>query len=342
MEPDETSKHATIAMVAEKAGVSTTTVSRYLNKKYEYMSLKTRKKIKHVIGELNYRPSNIARGLKSKKTNLIGVVVADIENPFSSMMMKGVNDVCKARHYHMLILNTDNSQKSEDDGIRSLIDHNVDALLINPTGYTSPIYTKLKESRLPIVLIDRQIEHFLFDSVTSNNYDVTYQATNYLIQNNYSRIYFVTENIDSISTRSQRKKAVEDALRAKHLPQEHILLTIDRANTLAIKEQLIKLKRTNQNEKMALFAVNGQVLLLLLQLLYQLRWSIPAEIGIYGYDDWGWGELIRPGITVIQQDPYGMGTKAAELLIDRLEGKRTGRPELFELPANLLIRGSTE
>ncbi|GAY76698.1 transcriptional regulator, lacI family [Sporolactobacillus inulinus] len=131
-------------------------------------------------------------------------------------------------------------------------------------------------------------------------------------------------------------------MRAKHLPQEHILLTIDRANTLAIKEQLIKLKRTNQNEKMALFAVNGQVLLLLLQLLYQLRWSIPAEIGIYGYDDWGWGELIRPGITVIQQDPYGMGTKAAELLIDRLEGKRTGRPELFELPANLLIRGSTE
>ncbi|WP_262392766.1 hypothetical protein [Sporolactobacillus inulinus] len=117
-----------------------------------------------------------------------------------------MNDVCKTRHYHMLILNTDNSQKSEDDGIRSLIDHNVDALLINPTGYTSPIYTKLKESRLPIVLIDRQIEHFLFDSVTSNNYDVTYQATDYLIQNNYSRIYFVTENIDSISTRSQRKK----------------------------------------------------------------------------------------------------------------------------------------
>jgi LacI family kdg operon repressor len=342
MEMNEASKHATISIVAEKAGVSTTTVSRYLNEKYEYMSLKTRKRIKDVIEELNYRPSNIARGLKSKKTNLIGVVVADIENPFSSMMMKGVNDICKQRNYHMMILNTDNSQKSEEEGILSLIDHNVDALLINPTGYSSSIYSELKQGDLPVVLIDRQINQFLFDSVTSNNYDVTYQATAYLIKNNYSRIYFVTENIDSISTRSIRKKAVEDVLGEKNLNQENSLLLIDKGNPLDIKEKLMKIKRIHHNEKIALFAVNGQILLVLLQVLQELHWSIPDEVGIYGYDDWGWGALIRPGITVIQQNPYGMGTKAAELLIDRLEGKRTGDPELFELPANLLIRGSTE
>lgn len=342
METNEQSKHATISIVAEKAGVSTTTVSRYLNEKYEYMSLKTRKRIKEVIEQLNYRPSNIARGLKSKKTNLLGVVVADIENPFSSMMMKGVNDVCKQRNYHMLILNTDNSQISEEEGILSLIDHNVDALLINPTGYSSSIYTELKESKVPVVLMDRQIEHFLFDSVTSNNYDVTYQATAYLIKNNYSRIFFVSENINSISTRSIRKKAVEDALSEKKLDKEHCMLFIDKDNPLDIKEKLMKIKRLYQNEKLALFAVNGQVLLLLLQMLHELHWSIPDEIGIYGYDDWGWGELIQPGITVIQQDPYEMGKKAAELLIDRLEGKRLGAPELFELPANLMIRGSTE
>lgn len=342
METNEQSKHATISIVAEKAGVSTTTVSRYLNEKYEYMSLKTRKRIKEVIEQLNYRPSNIARGLKSKKTNLLGVVVADIENPFSSMMMKGVNDVCKQRNYHMLILNTDNSQISEEEGILSLIDHNVDALLINPTGYSSSIYTELKESKVPVVLMDRQIEHFLFDSVTSNNYDVTYQATAYLIKNNYSRIFFVSENINSISTRSIRKKAVEDALSEKKLDKEHCMLFIDKDNPLDIKEKLMKIKRLYQNEKLALFAVNGQVLLLLLQMLHELHWSIPNEIGIYGYDDWGWGELIQPGITVIQQDPYEMGKKAAELLIDRLEGKRLAAPELFELPANLMIRGSTE
>ncbi|MCO7128099.1 LacI family DNA-binding transcriptional regulator [Sporolactobacillus shoreicorticis] len=342
METEETSKHATISIVAKKAGVSTTTISRYLNEKYEYMSLKTRRRIEAVIDELNYRPSNIARGLKSKKTNQIGVIVADIENPFSSMMMKGVNDVCNRRNYHMLILNTDNSQKSEEEGVLSLIDHNVDALLINPTGYSSSIYAELKNNDLPVVLIDRQIEHPFFDLVTSNNYDVTYQATAYLIKNNYSRIYFVTENIDSISTRSIRKKAVEDALREKGLDHDQCLMTIDKNNTLDIKEKLMKIKRLHGNEKIALFAVNGQILLVVLQMLHELRLSIPSEIGIYGYDDWGWGELISPGITVIQQDPYGMGIKAAELLIDRLEGKRKGKSEVFELPANLIIRGSTD
>ncbi|MDD9147946.1 MULTISPECIES: LacI family DNA-binding transcriptional regulator [unclassified Sporolactobacillus] len=338
MKKNEIAKHATISAVAEAAGVSTTTVSRYLNKKYEYMSLKTKKRIGQVIDELNYRPSSIARGLKSKRTNLLGVVVADIENPFSSILMKGVNDICKQRDYHILILNTDNSQQEEEEGILSLIDHNVDALLINPTGYSSTIYTEMNKEGIPVVLIDRQIEEFLFDCVTSNNYDVTFQATAYLIKNHYTRIFFVSEAINSISTRSIRQRAVEDAL---HQSGDSTLI-IDKNNRPAIKEKLMRLKRLYPDEKMALFAVNGQVLLILLQILHELRWSVPEEIGIYGYDDWGWGELIPPGITVIQQDPYEMGRKSAELLIDRLEGKRTGAPELFELPANLVIRGSTE
>ncbi|GGL65861.1 LacI family DNA-binding transcriptional regulator [Sporolactobacillus putidus] len=338
MGKNETPKHATISAVAEAAGVSTTTVSRYLNKKYEYMSLKTRTRIEQVIDELNYRPSSIARGLKSKKTNLLGVVIADIENPFSSILMKGVNDICKQRDYHMLILNTDNSQQNEEEGILSLIDHNVDALLINPTGYSSTIYAEMNQEGIPVVLIDRQIEEFLFDCVTSNNYDVTFQATAYLIKNQYTRIFFVSEAINNISTRSIRQRALEDAL---HRSGDSALI-IDKNNRLEIKEKLMRLKRLYPHEKMALFAVNGQMLLILLQILHELRWSIPEEIGIYGYDDWGWGELIPPGITVIQQDPYEMGRKAAELLIDRLEGKRTGAPELFELPANLVIRGSTD
>lgn len=343
MGKNETPKHATISTVAEAAGVSTTTVSRYLNKKYEYMSLKTRNRIEQVIDEMNYRPSSIARGLKSKKTNLLGVVIADIENPFSSILMKGVNDICRQRDYQMLILNTDNSQQNEEEGILSLIDHNVDALLINPTGYSSPIYAEMKKSNIPVVLIDRQIKNFFFDSVTSNNYDVTFQATAYLIKNHYTRIFFVSETIDSISTRSIRKKAVEDVLeRALSQNRDESTLIIEKNNPIAIKEKLMQLKRLYSDEKMALFAVNGQVLLILLQILHELHWSIPGEIGIYGYDDWGWGELIPPGITVIQQDPYEMGRKSAKLLIDRLEGKRSGAPELFELPANLVIRGSTE
>ncbi|RYL89339.1 LacI family DNA-binding transcriptional regulator [Sporolactobacillus sp. THM7-4] len=343
MSKTEVTRHATISAVARAAGVSTTTVSRYLNKKYDFMSLKTRNRIEQVIEELNYRPSSLARGLKSKKTHILGVVIADIENPFSSMLMKGINEICKQQDYHMLILNTDNSIQNEEEGIRSLIDHDVDALLINPTGYFSPIYNELKSMDLPVVLIDRQMDPCLFDTVTSNNYEITSEAAAYLIKNHYSKIFFVSEAIDRISTRQIRRKAIYDVLK-KHGYQDEKdnTLIIDKNRPLEIKHQLIQLKQLHADEKIAFFAVNGQVLLTLLQIIHALRWSMPGDIGICGYDDWGWGELIPPGITVIQQEPYEMGKKSAELLIDRLEGKRVSEPELVQIPADLIIRGSTD
>jgi LacI family kdg operon repressor len=125
----------TISDVAKASGVSKTTISRYLNGKYEYMSQDTRKRIQTIIEELKYRPSNVAKTLKSNKSGLIGVIIADIASQFSSILLKGIGDVCKANGYQVMISNVDNDPEKEREYIQSLMDNRVEGIIVNTTGY---------------------------------------------------------------------------------------------------------------------------------------------------------------------------------------------------------------
>ena len=174
--------NATIKEVAEKAKVSKTTISRYLNGKYEYMSVETKERIEKVIDELNYRPSNIARSLKAKNSNVIGCIIADIGSPFSSIVVKGINDVCNKAGYHVLFANTDNDPENEIKSIQSLMDNKVDGLIINTAGHNDEYLLELKKNGLNIVLADRCLEdRKLMDTVATDNYDATYRCIEFLI-----------------------------------------------------------------------------------------------------------------------------------------------------------------
>jgi len=147
--------NTTINEVAAKAKVSKTTISRYLNGKYEYMSVETKERIEKVIEELNYRPSNIARSLKAKNSGVIGCIIADIGSPFSSIVVKGINYVCNKEGYRVLFANTDNDPENEIKSIESLIDSKVDGLIINTTGHNDEYLINLRQNGLNIVLADR-------------------------------------------------------------------------------------------------------------------------------------------------------------------------------------------
>ncbi|MGJ7046219.1 LacI family DNA-binding transcriptional regulator [Thermoanaerobacterium thermosulfurigenes] len=330
----------TIDYVAKKAGVSKTTISRFLNGRFEYMSDATRENIKKVIEELNYRPNNLARSLKLNRSNLIGVLVSDIGNHFSSILVKGIEKVLKEKGYNLIIASTDNNATKEREYILSLLDNNVDGLVINTAGGNDEFLIGLSKKGLPVVLADRSIKDTVFDTVVVNNYEVTSELILHLIKNGYERIGFFTERIGDISTRTERKQAFTDVSKKYGIDNNNLIFEVD-DDLNKIEENIVLMMRDYKKCRTALFAVNGVVLLNVLQVVNKLNLKIPDDIAVCGYDDWGWASLIPPGITTISQPTYEVGVESAKMLINRISRGDEIEPKKVVLKAELVIRGST-
>ncbi|MDV4151562.1 LacI family DNA-binding transcriptional regulator [Clostridium sp. AL.422] len=336
-------KKATIKDVAELAEVSKTTISRYLNGQYEYMSIETKERIAKAIKKLNYRPSNIARSLKSKKTGVIGCIIADIGSQFSSIVVKGINDVCKDMGYDVLFANTDNNSDREKDSIISLMDNKVDGLIINTTGKIDDYLIDLSENGINIVLVDRCLKEInKIDTVTTDNYKATYKCMEFLFNQGYKKIAFFTQDLTDNSSRYFRYDAYIDAAKNFYeIDGNKYTYVIDNNNIDTFEKKLIDFRKECNGEEGVIFAVNGVILLNVLHAMKNLNIKIKDDLGVCGYDDWGWASLITPGITTITQNSYDCGVQSAKLLIDRINKKDNSGTKFIEIPSELIIRGST-
>lgn len=337
------STNITINEVAAKAKVSKTTISRYLNGKYEYMSAETKERIEKVIEELDYRPSNIARSLKSKNSGVIGCIIADIGSPFSSIVVKGINDVCNEAGYRVLFANTDNDPENEINSIQSLMDNKVDGLIINTTGFNDKYLIDLKKNGLNIVLADRCLkDRKLMDTVATDNYNATYKCIEFLYEQGYKKIAFFTQDMGANSTRYLRHDGYKDALYNFYkIDGNNYTYIVESNDGDKCDKEVMKFFNDCDGEAGAIFTVNGVTLLNVLNSINRMNIKISDDIGICGFDDWGWASLIPPGITTITQKSYECGVKAADMLIQRIKNSKESQPQYLELPAKLIIRGST-
>ncbi|MGX7327909.1 LacI family DNA-binding transcriptional regulator [Enterococcus bulliens] len=195
-------KKITINDVAQKAGVSKTTVSRFLNNNYNNMSDQTKKRIEDVIKELNYRPNKQAQALKSKHSYLIGVVVADISNMFSSLLLKGIGNILEKKDYQMIIMDAANSITREQILLERLIDQNVDAIILQPSSSKSVTYQLLKERGIPVVLVDRDTSPKQWPSVLTNNEEATKILATEIEKKGYEHIVVMSEPLEEVRTRA--------------------------------------------------------------------------------------------------------------------------------------------
>lgn len=334
----------TIAQVAAEAHVSMTTVSRYLNGKYNYMSAATRERIQNVIERMHYQPSNIARSLKSQKSKTIACVLADIGSTFSSILLKGVNHVCDEQGYQVLFSSVDNSPEKEINAIQAFLASQVDGLIVNTTGCNDDFLIQLKNSGVPIVLADRCIARKdQIDMVTAENYNSTYSCMRHLHQNGFQKVAFFTPGNSRISPRLIRHQAFMDAM-AKLYHLDGSLYTFETGvdSIQGNEEQLSRFLEQNRGEKLAIFCVNGVALIHALIAMQRIGCFIGDSMGICGFDDWEWASLIPPGITTIAKDSYAIGMESAKILLKRISSRRDVKPVFVELEGKLCIRGSTD
>lgn len=330
-------KHMTIKDIAKQAGVSETTISRYLNKKYEYMSEKTRRKIEAVVKEMDYRPSNVARSLKSQKSKLIGAVIADIGNPFSSEIIKGLSDTCEKLGYTLMIAISDESAEKERLQIEKFIDNQVEGVIVNTSGNNQTYLEQLNHSSTPLVLLDRGVSTSQFDLVSNDNYASGRQAMSYLVTSGFRSIGFFVNPLTN-TVRTERMRAFEDGLKAHSevVGQAFVVESNDQETLSASLKAFQQMPAPR-----VIFTANGSTALAVLEALKADNYELIKDFGLLSFDELTWAKVISPGITTIDQSSYGLGEEACRQLIRKIEEPTVIKGKETRLPSELIIREST-
>lgn len=329
----------TINKVAELCGVSKTTISRFLNGKYDNMSPETKERISAVIAGLDYHPNRSAQRLKAQKAMLIGCVVADVGSPFSAIMLKGIAKYCEQAGYHVLFADSREDPARERKAIQGFLENGVDGLLINTTGGNEELLSELRQ-KLPVVLVDRLVSSSEFDDVSSPNYDTAFNTTELMFNMGYDRIAFVSEEIRNITPRRDRREGYRAACK-KH-GKESVCFEFSAEESESCIDFLTDYTAKHPGERLGLLCVNGVTALHALMGLMSLGVTTGYNFGFCTFDDWNWLMLARPSISTIQLGTEEKGIEAAKLLIQRINksGEIGEEAQHVIVPAHLVLRSS--
>lgn len=324
-------KNKTINDIAQLVGVSKATVSYYLNGNFKKMSSETRERIRQVIEDTGYEPSKIAQSLVTKDTKTIGVVIADITNPFISSVMKGIHDTCKQEGYSVNFTNSDNDVQIELDNLNRLKQQNVSGIILDSVNPNHPSLSEL--SNYNTVMVDRQARQLCIDTVVSDNAISTKEFLTIMQQKGYQDIYFVSFPIEGISTREIRYEGFKDVV----TDDPNKLLIIDTPN---IADKISNIM-AHAPGKPAFFTMNAPTLLEFMKLVNQLTYRYPQDFGLGSYEDLEWMALLNPNVSCIRQDSYEIGKQAAQRLIDKLQyPQKIATPQLLEVSSEIILRNS--
>ncbi|MFJ8265427.1 LacI family DNA-binding transcriptional regulator [Peribacillus asahii] len=331
-------KAITITDVAKHAKVSKSTVSQYLNKRYEYMSEKTRKKIEEAIEELNYQPNIIARSLKQKSTFTVGVVVANILHTFSTQIIRAIENYFYKHGFQIIVCNADDQPEKEKNYIEMLRAKQVDGIIIFPTGDNLDLYKRMKSDQFPVVFMDRAIEELNIATVMLDNHLASKLAVDRFVEKGYENIAIITTSIfRNISPRLERIQGYKEALELHGIPVN--LEYIKTANAEEISDKLSELFELKKRPQ-AILAGNDIVLNEVLRYMKKHNMNIPDDVAVIGIDEVSYADFYTPTITTVNQPAIEMANQAAQLLLNQIN--KTGKEDtsVHRLKPTLLLRNS--
>lgn len=327
-----------ISDVARAAKVSKSTVSQYLNNRFNYMSVETKERIKQAIEELNYRPNYVARSLKQKKTSTIGVIVANLLHNVSTMVIRAIEDYCQPNQIHVIVCNSDDDPKKEKNYIEMLRAKQVDGLIVFPAGGNMELYQQMLKEEYPLVFVDRLIPQLDVCSILLDNEKASALAVEHFIESGITDIAILTASLaGSLTPRVERISGYRKALATSgiRVKEEYIKGTDLHFIQDACKEML-----RLPNPPKGIVAGNDLVLMEILRLIKEDGIQIPTDIALIGIDDVSFAGIFNPALTTIAQPAFEMGKKAASLLLEQINEERDNCRHVFRFEPKLLIRKS--
>ena len=323
---------------ARLANVSVATVSNALNAP-DRVSHALKSRIAQAIQDLGYSPNPAARSLRKGSSNLLGLIVADITNPFFTELVHVVEQAASARGYSVLLCNSDEQVSREEQHLRVLRAQRVDGLIIAPTGGPSRSFIRsLNALPCPVVLVDRAFEELGFDTVALDNRAAASIAVNHMLDLGHRDIGFINGS-ERIRTAADRLSGYYDAISARGIVLTRALIReAGFKENEAFKAALSLLQ--GEKPPTAVFAANGLMTMGLLRALAMLDLRCPDQVSIIGMDDVPWAEAFRPTLTMVAQPIVEMGGSAVRMLLERIGRVRTDGSEHFVAQPKLIVRQS--
>lgn len=330
---------ATIRDVASAAKTGKTSVSRYLNGEQHLLSDALKERIERAIALLEYQPSQMARSLKSGETRLIGLIIADITNPYSVEVMRGVEAACRQQGLTLLVCNTNNEFDQEKHYLQLLGSYRVDGIVVNAVGMREEAISSLQQSQMPMVLIDRKVANFSCDVIGLDNAEATTEVTQHLLQQGFEAILFLSEPV-TINTRLDRLHTfLKQMQKTPHKFAEQGEVELE--DEQGLEKLLLDFAAQYPDKRRAVISVNGALTLVIARAMRRIGMVWGKDIGLLGFDDLEWAELAGVGITTLRQPTYDMGFAALGQLVKRIHGSDEPIRE-HSFSGELIIRGSTQ
>ena len=334
MSKKNSSTSVTIQQVAEKAGVSTATVSRVLNDS-PLVTDELKNRVRQSIEELGYYPNRAARDLRAGIVRKVGVLFADISNPFFTSVLAGIEATLQQADYILVLGNSNEDSRIEQLHLNAFLEEGVSGIIFAATTTFKDRYQFVLQAGVPMLTIDRIVEGLKIDTVTINNIDAAYHATTHLINLGHNDVAFISGPENTTTARFRQMGYLQAMKDAGNLTPRIEMGNFRQEGGHQAMQALFN----SPKKPSAVLVANNLMTLGALQSIHEHDMTIPDDIAVVGFDDMPWSTSLQPPLTVIAQPTFEMGRIAARLLLDRI--RMPDNPiQRINLETQLIIRKS--
>ena len=326
----------TIKDVAEKAGVSISTVSRTLSSSAPVQE-ETRQKVLEAVTELNYQPNTIARGLKVGRSKTLGLIIPNYQSLVFPDAIKGITDTLDAFGYNLVLGDTDDNIEREEQLIEGLRMRMVDGLICSTAREDSRHLLKLKEEGFPVVLLLRHLNEDI-DAVIADNYQGGFEGGRYLLNKGFRRIGFINGSLE-LDLYRERYRGFQNAFSAKGIEPDLELVTHGHKGWQGGYYAMLNLLKQNPIPE-AVFATSDPKAFGAIKAIHESGLQIPKDVSVVGYDNLEFSQLMNPSLTTIAQPFYDMGRMAARKILELINSNSHEEAKVHKLPVKLVERDS--
>lgn len=326
---------ATVKDVAKHAGVSTATVSRVVNDDPRISDI-TRKKVLESIKELDYKINNIARSLKTNKTYTIGFICPELANNFFMSVAKGVEDELRKHGYSIIVCNSNESVEEEKERFQLMTEKCVDGMIIIPATNDGAHFNIFKDMNIPVVLVDRLVEGFSADAVLVDNINGSYSAAEYLVNQGCRKIGFIGGDMRLTSAR-ERYEGYERALFDFNIPLDKSLIKFGDFHMQSGYDLMKQLMESGEPPE-CVFISNYFMHIGATRYLIEKNDHFDSKVSIASFDDMELISILGFSNLIVDQPIQEIGFKAAQLLLERINGTDSVYPQIIRLKTSLNIK----
>lgn len=329
---------ATIKDVALRAGVSVTTVSHVVNAT-RLVSTEGRERVEAAIRELGYVPSAVARSLKSNTTRTLGMLIPNCSNPYFAEIVRTVEDRCFAAGYNLVLCNTDDEPERQGVYLQVLGERRIDGVIVVSTGDDASLRIMLQGLKMPVVLVDREIDGLPYDLVETAHQQGALLATRHLVSLGHRRIACI-RGPEGLAPADQRVAGWRAGLAEAGLDtEEDALLWQGDFSSQSGYEALHAILRSDRRPT-AVFVCNDLMAIGALCAAHEAGVRVPDELSVVGFDDIELARFASPPLTTVAQPKRRIGALAVDMLIERVS-RRRHEVRSMVLEPELVVRSST-